>query len=192
MRWGRQAECQSCHPGWATWLGRHEVFLFVWRPPTAAHHLSSSAGLNLNEECYTKMLQHGPLTATREKTTISPLVSSSSSTTLLMSLNSDSSWIFILEKKNRFQNKYNQTIAIQGHSNACVYLLSPQEAALFNTGEMATLLRLSLWLRAWYNSCPISLMWVEITTRYPWEKPISMYPSPYLGKEKKDKKKTNL
>lgn len=124
------------------------MFLFVWRPPTAAHHLSSSAGLNLNEECYTKMVQHGPLTATREKTTISPLVSSSSSTTLLMSLNSDSSWIFILEKKNRFQNKYNQTIAIQGHSNACVYLLSPQEAALFNTGEMATLLRLSLWLRA--------------------------------------------
>lgn len=29
---------------------------------------------------------------------------------------------------------------------ACVYLLSPHEAALFNAGEMATLLRLSLWL----------------------------------------------
>lgn len=29
---------------------------------------------------------------------------------------------------------------------ACVYLLSPQEAALFTAGEMATLLRLSLWL----------------------------------------------
>lgn len=192
MRWGRRAECQSCRPGWATWSGRHEVFLFVWRSPTAAHHLSSWAGLNLDEECYVEIVQHGPLTITGEKTTILPLVSSSSSTTLLMSLNSDSSWIFILEKKNRFKNKHNQTIASRRHPKAGVYLLSPQEAALFNTGEMATLLRLSLWLRAWYNSCPISLMWVEITTRYPWEKPISMYPSPYLGKETKVKKKPNL
>lgn len=30
--------------------------------------------------------------------------------------------------------------------NASVHLLSPQEAALFSVEEMATLLRLSLWL----------------------------------------------
>lgn len=49
--------------------------------------------------------------------------------------------------KKKKQNTHS-TIATLSYLKAWVYLLSPQEAALFNTGETATLLRLSLWLRA--------------------------------------------
>lgn len=79
------------------------MFLCAWRLPTAARRLSSSACLNLDEERDGTQkrgaFNTAPYAVTREKTTISPLVSSSSSTTLLMSLNSDRSWIFILENK---------------------------------------------------------------------------------------------
>lgn len=67
--------------------------------------------------------------------------------------------------------------------NQVSYQLSPQDAALFNDCEIAMLVRLSLWLLAWKSSWPISLMCVEITTKNPREKPIMMYPSPYLPKE---------
>lgn len=82
---------------------------------------------------------------------VSPLVSSSSRTTLLMSLSSDSSWILMLRDARgtlgfETEQKNSRCVLLPA---SFAYLLSPQEAALFSAGEMATLLRLSLWLWAW-------------------------------------------
>lgn len=45
-----------------------------------------------------------------------------------------------------FKTKQIKGLGVPFLFKACVYLLSPQEAALFIAGEMATLLRVSLWL----------------------------------------------
>lgn len=105
-RWGRPVGYQSCHPGWAAWSGRHGESLSEWRQLTAGHHLSSSAGPDLEEEREWEVREklmiclRWPFDSLAGKDDcLSPLVSSSNRTTLLISLSSDSSWIFILQQE---------------------------------------------------------------------------------------------